>query len=42
MNNVVKTIKTLEIIWPDYSLASSMCRILDRLEEDLVPYWELY
>nr|DAP96758.1 MAG TPA: hypothetical protein [Caudoviricetes sp.] len=42
MKNIVKTVKTLELIWPGYSLASSMCRILDRLEEDLVPYWELY
>lgn len=42
MKNVIKTIKTLEIIWPNYSLADSMCRILDRLEEDLVPYWEPY
>ena len=42
MKNIVKTVKTLELIWPSYSLASSMCRILDRLEEDLVPYWELY
>lgn len=42
MKTIVKTVKTLELIWPNYSLASSMCRILDRLEEDLVPYWELY
>ena len=42
MKNVVKTVKTLELVWPSYSLASSICRILDRLEEDLVPYWELY
>ena len=42
MKNIVKTVKILELVWPDYSLASSMCRILDRLEEDLVPYWELY
>ena len=42
MKTIVKTVKTLELVWPDYSLASSMCRILDRLEEDLVPYWELY
>ena len=42
MKNIIKTVKTLELVWPDYSLASSMCRILDRLEEDLVPYWELY
>lgn len=42
MKNVIKTIKTLEIIWPNYSLADSMCRILDRLEEDLISYWEPY
>lgn len=42
MKNVVKTIKTLEIIWPGYTTANTMCRTLDRLEEDLVPYWELY
>ena len=41
MKNIVKTVKTLEIIWPDYSTANAMCRILDRLEE-IVPYWELY
>ena len=42
MKNIVKTIKTLELIWPGYSTANTMCKILDRLEEDLVPYWELY
>lgn len=42
MKNVIKTIKTLEIIWPGYSPADTMCRILDRLEEDLVSYWEPY
>lgn len=42
MKTIVKTIKTLEIIWPGYSTANTMCRILDRLEEDLVPYWEPY
>lgn len=42
MKNVIKTVKTLEIIWPNYSLADSMCRILDRLEDDLVSYWEPY
>ena len=42
MKNVVKTIKTLEIVWPNYSLPDSMCRILDRLEEDLISYWEPY
>ena len=40
MKNVIKTIKTLEIVWPNYSLPDSMCRILDRLEEDLVSYWD--
>lgn len=42
MKNIVKTIKTLEIIWPDYSLADTMCGILDCLEDDLVSYWEPY
>lgn len=42
MKNVIKTIKTLEIIWPNCSLPDSMCRILDRLEDDLVSYWEPY
>ena len=42
MKNVIKTIKTLEIIWPNYSTANTMCRILDRLEDDLVSYWEPY
>lgn len=42
MKNVIKTIKTLEIVWPNYSLPDSMCRILDRLEEDLISYWEPY
>lgn len=42
MKNIVKTIKTLEIVWPIWTPAVSMCRILDRLEEDLVPYWEPY
>lgn len=42
MKNVIKTIKTLEIIWPGYSTANTMCRILDRLEEDLISYWEPY
>lgn len=42
MKNVVKTIKTLELIWPSYSTANTMCRILDRLEDDLISYWEPY
>lgn len=42
MKNVIKTIKTLEIIWPSYSPADTVCRILDRLEDDLVSYWEPY
>lgn len=42
MKNVIKTIKTLEIIWPSYSTANTMCRILGRLEEDLISYWEPY
>ena len=42
MKNVIKTIKTLELIWPGYTLVDTMCRILDRLEDDLVSYWEPY
>jgi hypothetical protein len=42
MKNVIKTIKTLEIIWPSYSTANTMCKILDRLEDDLISYWEPY
>ena len=39
MKSIVKTRKTLKLIWPGYSNANTMCRILDKLEEDLVPYW---
>ena len=42
MKNIIKTIKTLELIWPRWVTAVSVCRVLDRLEEDLVPYWEPY
>lgn len=42
MKNVIKTIKTLEIVWPGYAPADTMCRILDRLEDDLISYWEPY
>lgn len=42
MKNVVKTIKTLVIVWPGYASADTMCRILDKLEEDLISYWEPY
>lgn len=42
MKNVIKTIKTLEIIWPFYTPAQTVCSTLDRLEDDLVPYWEPY
>lgn len=42
MKNIIKTIKTLEIVWPGYAPADTMCRILDRLEDDLVSYWEPY
>lgn len=42
MKSIVKTIKTLELIWPGCSTANTMCRILDGLEEGLVPYWEPY
>jgi hypothetical protein len=42
MKNAVKTIKTLEIIWPGWTPPELLCKALDRLEEDLVPYWEPY
>lgn len=42
MKNVIKTIKTLEIIWPGWTPPELLCKALDRLEEDLVPYWEPY
>lgn len=42
MKNVIKTIKTLEIIWPTWTPPELVCKALDRLEEDLVPYWEPY
>ena len=42
MKSIVKTRKILKLIWPGYSNADIMCGILDRLEEDLVPYWEPY
>lgn len=42
MKNVIKTIKTLEIVWPGWTPPELLCKALDRLEEDLVPYWEPY
>lgn len=42
MKNVVKTIKTLEIIWPGWTPPELLCKTLDRLEEDLISYWEPY
>lgn len=42
MKNIVKTIKTLELIWPIWTPAVIVCGILDRLEEGLVEYWEPY
>lgn len=42
MKNVIKTTKTLEIVWPFYALAQTVCSTLDRLEEDLISYWEPY
>ena len=42
MKNVIKTVKTLEIIWPGWTPPEPLCRILDRLEEDLISYWEPY
>lgn len=42
MKNVIKTIKTLEIIWPTWTPPELLCKALDRLEDELVPYWEPY
>lgn len=42
MKNIIKTIKTLELIWPIWAPTVTVCRTLDRLEDDLVPYWEPY
>lgn len=42
MKNIIKTIKTLELVWPIWAPAVSVCRTLDRLEDGLVPYWEPY
>ena len=42
MKNAVKTTKTLEIVWPTWTPAELLCKALDRLEEDLVSYWEPY
>lgn len=42
MKNVIKTIKTLEIVWPTWTPAESLCSTLDWLDEELVSYWEPY
>lgn len=42
MKNAVKTTKTLEIVWPTWTPAESLCSTLDRLDEELVSYWEPY
>lgn len=42
MKNIIKTVKTLEIIWPGWTPPELLCKALDRLEDDLVPYWEPY
>lgn len=42
MKSIVKTRKTLKVIWPRYSNANTMCRILDKLEEDSIMYWYPY
>lgn len=42
MKNAIKTVKTLEIIWPTWTPAESLCATLDRLDEELVSYWEPY
>lgn len=41
MKNVIKTVKTLEIVWPIWAPAVSVCRTLDRLEGSIT-YWEPY
>lgn len=42
MKSIVKTRKILKVIWPGYSTANTMCRILDKLEEDSIMYWYPY
>lgn len=42
MKNAIKTVKTLEIVWPFYTPAQTVCSTLDRLQDDLVSYWEPY
>lgn len=42
MWNVVNNIKTLELVWPFWMPAAIVCRALDRLEDGLVRYWELF
>lgn len=42
MKTIVKTIEILEIVWPRWTPAVSVCRALDSLEEDLIRYWEPY
>lgn len=42
MKTVVNTRKILKVVWPGYSTANTMCRILDSLEEGLAPYWYPY
>ena len=44
MKSIVKTVETLEIVWPSWVSAIPVCRALDRLEEDSIlnwyPYWD--
>ena len=42
MWNVVKNVKTLELVWPFGMPADVVCRALDRLEDGLVRYWGLF
>ena len=42
MKNAIKTLKTLEIVWPSYTPAQTVCSTLDRIDEDFVSYWEPY
>lgn len=42
MWNIIKTTTTLELIWPSCTTTGSVCRILERLAERAIQYWEPY
>lgn len=42
MWSIVKNVKTLELVWPDWAAAASIYHVLSRLDEGLVRYWEPY